>query len=451
MAEDRRKEPNLELPSLFGRKKKQKDETPPEAVPGSPAETTGPTPSVAATTSEAPSSPDTGRTPTRPAPRPATGRRRPPPPPPPGAGNASAAAAPAAAPTRRPPTPPPAAPTATPPVTRTDTPTASPAAGTTASTPPATPGAAAPAAAPAAETASTARAAAPAAEHGSRSPSAAPAAETEAPAVGSGTRGPDYEQPYDPRDADGRDRPVAAPAASAAAADHDQDHDQDQDGDGRRGRRLPWGRKHSGSDDDTTERPAAPAAVAPPSTRPAPDGPGTAAPVAAAAPGGARSAQDTDTLTAAPTTTLPAQGGDTDGAAEPRRRARRRPTIDPRVGAVVVGVVVGLIGVVLFYLAQVGCNAVRGVNSCGGLGVAALLLVAAVEVVVGSVLLKAMSLTETTSTSLLAVGMVAVIAMAVFFGALDSVWMFLVLPLLTGATFLASWWITHALVEDLDT
>jgi len=120
------------------------------------------------------------------------------------------------------------------------------------------------------------------------------------------------------------------------------------------------------------------------------------------------------------------------------------------VGTIAVGVVVGLIGVVLFYLAQVGCSTVRGVNSCGGLGVAALLLVAAVEVVVGSVLLKALSLTETTSTSLLAVGMVAVIAMALFFGALGSVWMFLVLPLLTGATFLVSWWITHSIVEDVD-
>ncbi|MCW2819989.1 MAG: hypothetical protein JWR42_2776, partial [Marmoricola sp.] len=31
MAEDRRKEPNLELPSLFGRKKKQKGAAPPDA------------------------------------------------------------------------------------------------------------------------------------------------------------------------------------------------------------------------------------------------------------------------------------------------------------------------------------------------------------------------------------------------------------------------------------
>jgi len=155
--------------------------------------------------------------------------------------------------------------------------------------------------------------------------------------------------------------------------------------------------------------------------------------------------RDTDTLTAVPATPQGAEEPGTDVAP-----ARWRPPVDPRLGVVLVGIVVGLIGVVLFYLAGVGCNAVRGVNSCGGLGVAALLLVSAVEIVVGAALLKAFALSDAASTSFLAVGMVAVIAMAFFFDALGSVWMFLVLPLLTGATFLVSWWISTSFVEDLD-
>ncbi len=104
---------------------------------------------------------------------------------------------------------------------------------------------------------------------------------------------------------------------------------------------------------------------------------------------------------------------------------------------------------VLFWLAGQGCQAVRGVASCGGLGVGALLLVAVVEVVLGALLLRRFGLTDTASTSFLAVGIVAVVAMAFFFSALGSVWMFLVLPLLTAAAYALSAWVTTVFVEGV--
>ena len=45
------------------------------------------------------------------------------------------------------------------------------------------------------------------------------------------------------------------------------------------------------------------------------------------------------------------------------------------------------------------------------------------------------------------VGLVAVLAMLFFLESIDSVWMFLVLPALTAATFLLSWWVTETFVE----
>jgi hypothetical protein len=119
------------------------------------------------------------------------------------------------------------------------------------------------------------------------------------------------------------------------------------------------------------------------------------------------------------------------------------------VAVVVTGVLVGLVGFVLAYLGSRGCAAVRGVNSCGGYGVLVLLAVLAVEVVLGAVLLRAWGLTDTTGTSVLGVGLVAVVAMLFFLPALTSIWMLLVLPLVSGVAFLAAWWLSTRLVEGI--
>ena len=165
-------------------------------------------------------------------------------------------------------------------------------------------------------------------------------------------------------------------------------------------------------------------------------------------------AYDAPERTGATTLTEPAAGAPAEEA-PPAKKARRRPALPslsvghPLLAAAVAGVVVGLVGVVLLSLVGRACSSVRGVDSCGGgLGLLALLAAAAVEVILGAVLLKGQQLSDPTSTSFLAVGMVAVAAMALFFGALSSAWMFLVLPLLTGVTFVIASWITTVFVED---
>ncbi len=142
-------------------------------------------------------------------------------------------------------------------------------------------------------------------------------------------------------------------------------------------------------------------------------------------------------------------------SAEPRRRKMRTqrpsivlPAVDARVAVAVTGVVVGLAGVLLAFAAGRGCEAVRGVGSCGGgVGVVALLAVLALAVALGSGLLNAWRIPNSTSTSILAVGLVAVAAMLFFLGALESAWMLLVVPVLGALAFLGSWWVSEVLVD----
>jgi hypothetical protein len=135
----------------------------------------------------------------------------------------------------------------------------------------------------------------------------------------------------------------------------------------------------------------------------------------------------------------------------PKVKRERKPVVLPRINpyaaAVLAGVVSGLVAVVLSVGAQHGCESVRGVGSCGGLGLVALLVILAIEVFIGAVILKAFQVPDATSTSFLGVGIVAVLALVFFLGSLESAWMFLVLPALTALTFAASYWVTASLVE----
>ena len=137
-----------------------------------------------------------------------------------------------------------------------------------------------------------------------------------------------------------------------------------------------------------------------------------------------------------------------------RRREKKEraplvlPRINPRVAALVTGVIVGLVGVLLSFGASQGCEAVRGVGSCGGTGLFALLAVLVIEILLGAYLLKAWRMPDPTSTSFLGVGLVAVIALLFFLSSLDSVWMLVVIPVLTAITFLISCWVTETFVEQ---
>lgn len=135
---------------------------------------------------------------------------------------------------------------------------------------------------------------------------------------------------------------------------------------------------------------------------------------------------------------------------EPVRRERRPSPltrVPPGYAAAGAGVVCGLVGVVLTSLALHACEAVRGVGSCGGIGLFALLLILVLEIFIGGALLKACAVPDSFSTSFLGVGLVAVAIMLFLLGNLDSPWMLLVIPVVTAATFVVSWLVTRTFVE----
>jgi hypothetical protein len=111
--------------------------------------------------------------------------------------------------------------------------------------------------------------------------------------------------------------------------------------------------------------------------------------------------------------------------------------------AMVTGVVVGGLAVLLAWLAGLGCSAVRGTSSCGGAAGLPLLLVALVLLAwAGAVLLRFLAVGDAGSTSLLAVGILAVLVMVFLLGSLDEWWSAVALPVASLVAYAASWWVT---------
>jgi hypothetical protein len=124
------------------------------------------------------------------------------------------------------------------------------------------------------------------------------------------------------------------------------------------------------------------------------------------------------------------------------------PQLPGRVAAVLTGAVVGVVGVALTYLSLQGCDAVRGTKSCGGgPGLLLLLVILVLMVLLGGVLLALWDVSEPRSTSFLGVGVLAVVVLIASLRDLDSVWMFLVVPLVCALSFLLAQWVTTAFVE----
>ncbi|MGH3125868.1 MAG: hypothetical protein ACRDND_33240, partial [Streptosporangiaceae bacterium] len=157
-----------------------------------------------------------------------------------------------------------------------------------------------------------------------------------------------------------------------------------------------------------------------------------------------------DTTSAPPDEPAPEQDEREKAPRRPRRPRPGLPAVPPLVAAVVTGLVCGLAACLLAWLAARGCAAVRGVSTCGGFGLVALIAILGITVLIGSFLLRAWRVSDPTSTSFLAIGLVAVIAMLFFLDKIDSVWMVLVIPLLSAATFALSWWVTETFVEGAD-
>jgi hypothetical protein len=108
----------------------------------------------------------------------------------------------------------------------------------------------------------------------------------------------------------------------------------------------------------------------------------------------------------------------------------------------VTGALVGLLGVGLTYVGLLGCEAWRGTQACGGPGLLFLALILVAMVTVGAFFLRVAGIADATSTSVLAVGVVAVVCLLVLIDALFSPWMLVVLPLVGALAYAGSHWVT---------
>ncbi|SEC15271.1 hypothetical protein SAMN04489844_1780 [Nocardioides exalbidus] len=132
----------------------------------------------------------------------------------------------------------------------------------------------------------------------------------------------------------------------------------------------------------------------------------------------------------------------------PRVR-RELPAVSGLVAAVVTGLVVGLLAVALAWLAGVGCDAARGTTSCGGaIGFPVLVAVVAILAWAGTLLLRTLRVVDAGSTSLLAVGVLAVLVMVFLLGSLDTWWAVVAVPVLAAASYAGSWLLTHAVADS---
>lgn len=111
--------------------------------------------------------------------------------------------------------------------------------------------------------------------------------------------------------------------------------------------------------------------------------------------------------------------------------------------AALTGLLVGGLAVAVGWASGVACESVRGTSSCGG-AVGLPILVAALVLLawVGGLLLGALGVRDAGSTSLLAVGVLAVLVMVFLLGSLDE-WRGLVaLPVAAVVAYVGSWWLT---------
>ncbi|RYB93845.1 hypothetical protein EUA93_05410 [Nocardioides oleivorans] len=133
--------------------------------------------------------------------------------------------------------------------------------------------------------------------------------------------------------------------------------------------------------------------------------------------------------------------------AEPRPR-RELPALSGPVAAVAAGLAVGVLAVLLTWLAGVACDAGRGTSSCGGaIGFPVLVVVLALLAWTGTVLLRALGVADAGSTSLLAVGVLAVLVMFFLLGSLDEWWTAVAVPVLAAASYTGSWALTNAVAD----
>ncbi len=136
-------------------------------------------------------------------------------------------------------------------------------------------------------------------------------------------------------------------------------------------------------------------------------------------------------------------------AADENARTPRTPpaALTGMLGAVSVGLVIGALTVGLTWGSLYGCEAVQGTSSCGGPGFFLLLAIMIAMIVLGSWLLSLLGIPDPGSTSFLAVGLLAVLALLFLIDVLFSWTMIIVIPLFAMATFALSHWVTASFIE----
>jgi hypothetical protein len=119
------------------------------------------------------------------------------------------------------------------------------------------------------------------------------------------------------------------------------------------------------------------------------------------------------------------------------------------LAATVVGAVVGLLSVGLVWLALGGCSGLRGTSSCGDAGFLVLLAIFVAMVVAGRVLLTALGVRDATSTALLGMALVAVVAL-LFVDDLDSALGAALLAAVAAGAFALAQWVASSNTEPGD-
>lgn len=138
-------------------------------------------------------------------------------------------------------------------------------------------------------------------------------------------------------------------------------------------------------------------------------------------------------------------------ADEPRDKPGfKLPALPALQAALAVGALIGLLAVLLTFASLKLCELVRGTDSCGGPGLLLLVATLVILTYVGGWLLRGFGIDDPGSTSFLAVGLLAVMAMLFFLDVIYNWWMVIVIPIVAMATYALSWWVTTRFVDISD-
>jgi hypothetical protein len=133
--------------------------------------------------------------------------------------------------------------------------------------------------------------------------------------------------------------------------------------------------------------------------------------------------------------------------AEKERRGLALPALPGRTAAVLTGLLVGVLTVGATWASLRLCEVLQGTSSCGDPGFLLLLAIMVTMVLIGRALLGAWRVPDPGSTSFLAVGLLAVIALLFLVDVLENWWMIIVIPVVTMLTFALSHWVTATFIE----